>query len=755
MDFGRGLLFGAVVSHASAQAVSSPTPVAAAAGETLTRGPIHEAFAQTVVFSPQPGITVDVRPPEPIEEIPPEVRPDGERVVWISGYWAWDDERNDFIWVSGVWRKLPPGRQWVPGYWSDTGAGTWQWVCGYWADAAVREVRYLRAPPATLEVGANIPAPSSRHIWDPGCWQWQEDEYQWRPGYWIEGRADCAWIPSYYCWTPRGYIYVDGYWDYSADDRGVCFAPVYYRDRSPCYTADFVYSPSIVVSFWDFSACLFVRPRYHHYYCGDYFAPAYIDSGYYPWHRFHSGRHGYDPLYVSSRWKHRDDDHWDRKRRDDYEFLVRNESGRPPRSWNAYREWKGRGGEERYALANTVSDFARRPKNASRFKSLSKEERRALAGPGRSLKEFRNERRALERASAADGSGRRDFGKAKQSRSPVSSDVSENSRNDRGPRGRADKRSSDSSDASTLAARSDTPGTAERANRVDRPNKPERASIDDRQGDTPGQRSGPTAWIVRTSRSVPRSTIARETHPVQRSGPTAWIVQTSRSVPRSTIARATHPAQRSGPTAWIVQTSRSVPRSTIAREGRRRPQAAARKQGEKFFQCRAPEQSEESIQRRRPEQSERINPVATGREVSPARNRASNRKGIPEVIRAAASVRRRARRSNRLHSVLRASKPAALVVRSRPNRPERPADPGLRALEQKRLPRRAVETENRVRHRAMPEMARARRSKSPRTAVTCAGWLSTGLLPPAKPPHSRCFRSIAGLRSVAVPAMSP
>ena len=89
--------------------------------EVLTRGPVHEAFAQAVTFDPQPGIVVPKAPPAPIEEMPPAQKPEGDNVVWIPGYWDWDDERDDFIWVSGIWRALPPGRQWVPGYWVRSG----------------------------------------------------------------------------------------------------------------------------------------------------------------------------------------------------------------------------------------------------------------------------------------------------------------------------------------------------------------------------------------------------------------------------------------------------------------------------------------------------------------------------------------------------------------------------------------------------------------------------------------------------------
>jgi hypothetical protein len=97
---------------------AQPAPADAEEGvQVLTRGPVHEAFAETVSFDPEPGIVVPKAPPVAIEEVPPEQRLEGANVAWIPGYWAWDDERKDFLWVSGIWRDLPPGRQWVPGYW--------------------------------------------------------------------------------------------------------------------------------------------------------------------------------------------------------------------------------------------------------------------------------------------------------------------------------------------------------------------------------------------------------------------------------------------------------------------------------------------------------------------------------------------------------------------------------------------------------------------------------------------------------------
>ena len=70
---------------------------------------------------------VPKQPPGSIEEVPPDQKPAGDNVIWIPGYWAWDDDRSDFLWVSGIWRTPPEGKQWVAGYWREQG-DNWQWV---------------------------------------------------------------------------------------------------------------------------------------------------------------------------------------------------------------------------------------------------------------------------------------------------------------------------------------------------------------------------------------------------------------------------------------------------------------------------------------------------------------------------------------------------------------------------------------------------------------------------------------------------
>ena len=46
--------------------------------------------------------TLPKEPPPAIEELPPEQKPDSDNVQWIPGYWQWDAERGDFVWLSGA-----------------------------------------------------------------------------------------------------------------------------------------------------------------------------------------------------------------------------------------------------------------------------------------------------------------------------------------------------------------------------------------------------------------------------------------------------------------------------------------------------------------------------------------------------------------------------------------------------------------------------------------------------------------------------
>lgn len=365
--------------------------------DVLTRGPVHEAFAETVTFDPQPGVVVSMDPREAIEEVPPDQRPDGANVTWIPGYWAWDDERDDFLWVSGIWRDLPPGRQWMPGYWSESARGS-QWISGYWEDAGVSHVEYLPEPPLSIETGPSVDAPAPNQSWMPGSWIWRDGRYAWRPGYWAAGRSDWVWVPAHYVWTPRGYVFSDGYWDHTLERRGVLFAPVYF-EKNVYARRGYSYSPSFAINLTVLSDNLFVRPRYTHYYFGDYYAPSYRESGYYASFSVQFSRRGYDPIYAHNRWEHRRDPEWGRRVAARFQHRRDHEDARPFRTLAAQisfdtRREKSR--EDRHHVATAYKELVQRKDSRMRFRPVAKKERQQFARRERDIQQSRGQRKTYE-----------------------------------------------------------------------------------------------------------------------------------------------------------------------------------------------------------------------------------------------------------------------------------------------------------------------------------------------------------------------
>ena len=388
--WGMGLAPRAVIAAEKTALVSSGDV------QVLTSGPIHEAFAEVVTVDPEPGIVAPKAPPVQIEEVPPKQKPEGD-VEWISGYWAWDDERNDYIWVSGIWRVAPPGRQWVPGYWNPAPDG-WQWISGYWASAEAQETEYLPEPPESVEIGPSSNAPSPDHTWIPGCWLWHSGRYAWRPGYWAIAHPDWLWTPAHYVWTPRGYIFAEGCWDYPVIRRGVLFAPIYFRPRvNPGLT--FWFSPGYVIDLKIFEDALFVRPRYRHYYYGDYYDARHYRKGIYPWFSLHARRVVYDPIYSHQRWKHRKERGWENRLEKRFLDRRENETLRPPRSFDPRigPEKPGRSsGPRKPNVVNRFDGSGKTDGSVYRFTPLKPNEQKELSNRVKEIRIYRKERQDRE-----------------------------------------------------------------------------------------------------------------------------------------------------------------------------------------------------------------------------------------------------------------------------------------------------------------------------------------------------------------------
>ncbi len=292
-----------IIAHGQDQTIRSPEVANSkineevAEGEPVLRGPIHEAFAEPFELTPTPDQIVGKAPPAEVQEVPPAAKPEGDNVEWINGYWSWDDDRADFIWVSGVWRRIPKGRRWHAGYWEEVDGG-YQRMPGAWLAVESTELEVLPQPPESLEEGPTGPAPSDDHFWIPGCWEYR-GQYVWRPGFWSPSYTNWVWVPDHYTWTPRGCVFVSGYWDYTWDRRGTLFAPCDFGVNLLAGTT-YRYTPQVVVDCEEPFVHLWVRPGYHQLYFGDYYDRGHL--GYSPWYRHCHRLRAYDPLYTHYRW---------------------------------------------------------------------------------------------------------------------------------------------------------------------------------------------------------------------------------------------------------------------------------------------------------------------------------------------------------------------------------------------------------------------------------------------------------------------
>jgi len=392
--------------------------------EVLTRGPVHEAFAEPLANDPEAGLIVPRKPPEDIAEVPPDFKPAGDDVVWISGYWAWDDDRDHFLWVSGIWRKLPPGLRWIPGYWVDADAdGDWQWVSGLWVPDQQDELAYRVTPPESLEAGPNTPPPNDSYFWVPGCWMWSDVGYRWRPGYWHPYQENWVWVPAHWIWTPSGCLFVAGYWDYRIGTRGQLFAPVYFRSNN--WYATHYYSPWCAIESTPLLVHFWVRPRYSHYYFGDYYGPNYVTLGLSPWSRWHSRAGRWDPLLTHYNVHYRHHDHFDYAARMSYwhSHYDSHIDERPRRTFQDQQQFAGQLGSKQAQIGQqsmlgvALATAATQSDRSVVLKPVTQDHKQLQFRESKQLRELTRERAKLEKFAKLDSDrgDQKDLGKGGRS----------------------------------------------------------------------------------------------------------------------------------------------------------------------------------------------------------------------------------------------------------------------------------------------------------------------------------------------------
>lgn len=270
-----------------------PTKPTAAAFDVLLRGPIHEGFAQPAVLDAAEPLQVPKQPPPALREFPPAIRPAANQTVWLPGYWGWDEEQDDFVWVSGVWRVPPPGMRWIPGYWSARD-DKFAWTPGFWFATEATRLQYSFNPPAHPKPETEQPAAAPNQFYVPGYWAAAGDKYIWRRGHWAKFHEGWVWMPTRYAATPAGSVLLRGYWDYPLARRGVLFAPV-----SPAKGSEQpgTFTPEVTLDARRLSEILFTWTAYGHYCFGDYFGDRSTKRKIRAWFAVPS-----DPLFAYENW---------------------------------------------------------------------------------------------------------------------------------------------------------------------------------------------------------------------------------------------------------------------------------------------------------------------------------------------------------------------------------------------------------------------------------------------------------------------
>jgi hypothetical protein len=175
----------------------------------------------------------------------------------------------------------------------------------------------------------------------------------------MTARADWVWIPAHYDWTPRGYVFCDGYWDYEIHRRGLLFAPVLFP-RALVIRPRFAYTPTVVLDVGMLLNCLFIRPDHHHYYFGDYYAADFLKIGIYPWFSYHNSHIGFDPLFAHVSWVHRADPHWLPTLKEQYWGRRDVVATRPPHTFAAMKTIAARpNAPKEFVLAHPLNEVVR------------------------------------------------------------------------------------------------------------------------------------------------------------------------------------------------------------------------------------------------------------------------------------------------------------------------------------------------------------------------------------------------------------
>lgn len=185
---------------------------------------IHEAFVQNYSEA-IPLELIAATPPGARDEKPPLSK--NPLLKWIPGYWAWNRDKKDFVWICGTWRLPPPDRVWLKGYWTEVDNG-WVWVRGAWMpDQAKTQTNWVYSktlPPSAQneDTGQN---PGADSFWANGYWNFSTatGQYEWLSGSWQKFNPEWVYENAHWILRPEGYLFVPAFWDWNLEFRGIAY----------------------------------------------------------------------------------------------------------------------------------------------------------------------------------------------------------------------------------------------------------------------------------------------------------------------------------------------------------------------------------------------------------------------------------------------------------------------------------------------------------------------------------------------------
>jgi hypothetical protein len=144
-----------------------------------------------------------------------------------------------------------------------------------------------------------------------GHWSYRRGEFVWDSDFTAAHKQGWVWIRSHWAWTPRGALYLPGYWDYALANRGIAFAPLS-LDGSLEWGEKAErgqrFSPTVAVNLAKLSEAAFIAPGLGHYYFGDYFGGD-PHNEMRPWFEPDSFDE-VDPNFAYERWQRREQSDW-------------------------------------------------------------------------------------------------------------------------------------------------------------------------------------------------------------------------------------------------------------------------------------------------------------------------------------------------------------------------------------------------------------------------------------------------------------